>query len=107
MARKEKETEYAKAYYDKSMKASGEKLKLTPEYKRTRAKKREESQAVYGAKKTIDRGRNILKSSTNDPGEKVMGVGKKRPTTAKRAAKITKKAPTTYAPKKKLTQKKK
>lgn len=101
MAIKEKETKYTKAYYDKSMKASGEKLKLSPEYKRARAKKRAESQAVYGAKKTIDRGRNILKSSTNDPGEKVMGVGKKRSATAKKTAKSAPNA----APNKKLTQK--
>ena len=51
-----------------------------------------------------------IKSSTNDPGEKVMGVGKKKSTTAKKAAKSTTKAPnkklTTYAPNKKLTTKK-
>lgn len=67
-------------------------------------------QEAFRASDTIKRGRNILKSSTNDPGEKVMGVGKKRSTTAKKAAKSTTKAPnkklTTYAPNKKLTTKK-
>lgn len=136
---KEKEAEYAKAYQKRFEKATGEKFKLTDDYERIRKsikngprtknesvadqlrgvnsqsgiaeKRRDAYNAAHKAKKTIDKGRNILKSSTNDPGEKVMGMGKKKSTTAKKAAKSTTKAPnkklTTYAPNKKLTQKKK
>ena len=66
-----------------------------------RENRRITSQEAFRASATNKRGRNILKSSTNDPGEKVMGMSKKRSTAAKKAAKSTKKAPN-----KKLTTKK-